>query len=148
PGLPVVRNLTVAVGAGMHGGEHPAVLLLHPQPLADLVEHIIVAPLRRPVLGRAVDARLRVVPVATSVVVQVAGAVGESTQSIAEDRGTLARLYAAEADPPDLDPPPPRITYGSRAKVHRASDPTPGRNAPVSRLAVDLHRQRPRAVDL
>ena len=68
------------------------------QPSLNLINYLVRVLLRRAVLGKTYHARLRRVPVASPVHVDVRGPVGQPPQGVAESGDGLSRLSAAQFD--------------------------------------------------
>ena len=99
------------------------------------------------VLGELGDRRLRGVPVARPVLIEVGGRCGQPPQGIAEHGRRLARHHAPELDAAVLQATVRGGRRGSRAEVNRARHTPTGRElAEVRDLAVESQGQRAGAV--
>ena len=123
PRLRLVGNLRRPAGRPVHACELAA-LLRREQPLADLVVGVLLEePGLRAVGGRAADRLPERVPVLPVVLDEVGGSVREPPQRVAEHRGRLARLDAAELDRPVVDPLVRLVQRRRRPHVDRARHP-------------------------
>ena len=95
------------------------------------------------------DGRLRVVPVARAVLVEVGRRRGEPPEGVPEDGRGLARQDAAEPDAAVLEPAVRGARRRRRAEVDRPRHPPAGRElAQVAHRAVDPQRQGLLPVDV
>src|SRR5690348_3538545 len=82
----------------MHSPKICSVALFGSEPLFDLFIDAIFVQLSSPVLSQACYTRLRGIPVALSVEIEVSGLVRETAQSIAESGNALPWLHTAKLD--------------------------------------------------
>ena len=141
PRVEIVGHVGARARQRMDAREVARLAQVGAQPLVQLLRHLvgIALELLGAVLGELGDRRLRGVPEARAVLVEVGRRRREPPQRVAEHGRRLARHHAAELDPPVLEPAVRGRRRGRRAEVDRARHaPRRVQLAEVRLLAVDL----------
>ena len=122
PRIEVVGHVRARARQRMDAREVAGLAQVGAQPLVQLLRHLvgIALELLGAVLGELGDRRLRRVPEARPVLVEVGRRRGEPPQRIAEHGRRLARHHAAELDAPVLEAAVRRRRRRRRAEVDRA----------------------------
>ena len=149
--IEIVRHILPRLRQGMNAAEQAALIQFAAQPLGQFPGHPVrfALHLLGAVLGEPGHRRLRGIPVARPVLIEVGRGAGEAAQRIAKHRRRLARQHAAELDAAVFEAPVRRGRARRRAEIDRPGHAPAGHGfAEVGHFFVEAQGQGARAVDI